>query len=61
MAGKGDGFVDWLTNEILFYGGIAVAIASLAAALLYFCITQIKKVRLDARLDAEYGERTHKK
>ncbi len=53
--------MDWLTNEILFYGGIAAAIASLAAALLYFCITQIKKVRLDARLDAEYGERTHKK
>lgn len=50
-----------LTNEMLFYGGIAVSVISLVMALLYFCLTQIKKVRLDTRLDAEYGKRTDKK
>lgn len=50
-----------LTNEMLFYGGIVVAATSLVMALLYFCFTQIKKLRLDARLNTEYGERTYKK
>lgn len=49
--------MNWLTNELLFYGGMAVAIGSLIAAILYFCISQIGKVRLDAQLDAEYGKK----
>lgn len=49
--------MNWLTNEVLFYGGIVIAAGSLAAALFYFFITQIKKVRLEAKLDMEYGEK----
>ncbi len=58
---KGEFFVNELTNEMLFYGGTVVAATSLVMALLYFCFTQIKKLRLDARLNTEYGERTYKK
>lgn len=50
-------FMNWLTDEMLFYGGIAVAAGSLVVMALYFCVTQIKKVRLDIRLNAEYGEK----
>lgn len=49
--------MDWLTNEILFYGGIAVALASLAAAFISFFVIQIRKIRLDAQLNVEYGEK----
>lgn len=49
--------MDWLTNEILFYGGLAVAVCSLVLAVIYFSVSQIKKARLNTRLDAEYGEK----
>lgn len=49
--------MDWFTDEILFYGGIVVAAGSFFTAVIYFLISQIRKVRLNARLDIEYGER----
>lgn len=49
--------MDWLTDEILFYGGMAVAAGSLVMAMLCFCISEINKLRLNIRLDAEYGKR----
>jgi len=52
-----DVFMDWLTDEILFYGGIAIAAISLIAAIFYFSLSQIRRIRLNARLDAEYGEK----
>lgn len=52
--------MEWITNELLFYGGIAAAGCSLFAMVFCLCIFQIKKVRLNARLDAEYGERKKK-
>ncbi len=49
--------MNWFTDEILFYGGIVVIAGSLMAAVLYFFVSQIRKVRLNAQLDAEYGEK----
>lgn len=53
--------MNWLSNEILFYGGAAAAIFSVAAAFVYFCFSRISAVRLNAKLDAEYGEKGKKK
>lgn len=48
--------MEWLTNEILLYGGIVAAVGSVVAAIIYFSISQIKKIRLNIQLDAEYGK-----
>lgn len=53
--------MDWLTDEMLFFGGIAVAAASALLTLIYFFISHVGKKRLNAKLDAEYGEREHGK
>lgn len=49
--------MDWLTNEVLFYGGITIIGCSLLSAIIFLCASKIKAVRLNAQLDAEYGER----
>lgn len=49
--------MDCITNEAIFYGGIIIAACSLLAALIYFFISKIRKMNLDARLDAEYGKK----
>lgn len=49
-----------LTNEILFYGGLAITGCTLLAAFIYLCMSHIKKIRLDAQLDAEYGKKNKK-
>lgn len=46
----------FITDEMLFYGGIAVAGGALLLLLIYGCVSQMKKIQLNARLDAEYGE-----
>lgn len=50
-----------LTNEALFYGGIAVAGCSLAAAVIYFSIAYVRWIRLNIKLDEEYGKEERKK
>lgn len=49
--------MNWITDELLFYGGIATAAGSIVLAILYFSVSQIKKIRLDVKLNAEYGEK----
>lgn len=49
-----------LTDEMLFYGGMAAAGCAALALILCLCVSQIKKIRLNVRLDAEYGERKKK-
>ena len=44
-----------VTDQTLFYGGMALAGGSALAAFLFFCVFQIRRIRLNARLDAEYG------
>lgn len=50
----------WLTDEILFYGGMAAAGGALAAALIYCVLSHIGMIRLCARLEAEYGAKQKK-
>ncbi len=49
-----------LTDEVLFYGGIIITGCSLLLAIIFLCISKIKKIRLDAQLDEEYGKRKKK-
>lgn len=52
--------MEWITDELLFYGGMTVAGCAVLALILCLCVSQIKKVRLSIRLDNEYGEREKK-
>lgn len=45
-----------ITNEMMFYGGIVIAAAALAAGIVCLLTLKIKKIKLDAQLDEEYGE-----
>lgn len=49
--------MEWLTDEILYVSGLVIAGCSLVSGFLSLCILKIKKVRLDAQLTAEYGEK----
>lgn len=49
--------MSWLTNEVLFYGGIIITVCSILSAVIYFCVSKIKKLKLKAQLESEYGER----
>lgn len=49
--------MSWLTDEILFYGGMIVAGGSFLMAILYFCVAKVQAVKLEAQLNAEYGEK----
>jgi hypothetical protein len=54
-------FVERLTNEVMFYGGLAiVAVAALAAIALTFVLI-INRMRLNAKFTAEYGEKRNGK
>lgn len=49
--------MDFLTNEMLFYGGMIVAAGAAVLGVVVFCVFQVQKVRLNVRLDQEYGEK----
>lgn len=46
-------------SEMLFYGGIALMAAAVAAGVVAFTILRISGKRLKARLEAEYGKKRH--
>ena len=48
-------------GELMFYGGIAITAVSLAVLLIFLCVFQVIKMRLDLKLDEEYGKRKKKK
>lgn len=48
-------------GELMFYGGIAVTAVSLAVLLIFLCVIQVIKMRLDLKLDEEYGKRKKRK
>ncbi len=47
----------YLTNEILFYGGVIITIIVVVAFVIYLCISQIIKIKLNTKMDLEYGEK----
>lgn len=44
-----------ITNEMMFYGGIAIAVTALITGLVCLLFLRVKKSKLDTQLDAEYG------
>ena len=53
--------MEWLTDELLCYGGAALAGITMTAAVLYLLISKIQFLRLESRLDHEYGTGLRKK
>lgn len=51
--------MEWLTDELLFYGGMIIAACSLLTASIGLIILLIRKKYLNARLDMEYGKKEH--
>ncbi len=49
--------MNWLTNEVMLYGGIIVSACSLITGLVYLGVSHIRRLRLDIQLDEEYGKR----
>ncbi len=47
--------MDWFSDEILFYGGLIMAGVVLVILVVCLCVSHVRLVRLNARLDAEYG------
>ena len=45
-----------ITNEIMFYGGIVTAATALVTGIICLLALKMKKIKLNAQLDAEYGE-----
>lgn len=48
--------MEWLTNEVLFYGGLAIAVVSAIVGLAHLVVSKFKAFRLKTQLIAEYGE-----
>lgn len=48
--------MEWVTNEMIFYCGIFLTGASILVAVIFFCISKVKLIKLNAQLDKEYGE-----
>lgn len=46
----------WFSNELLFYGGIAIMVIAVLAAILLFFTFRIKILHLNMKLNSEYGE-----
>lgn len=49
--------MDWLTNEVMLYGGGAVFVGTAAVAAIYSVILRIQWLRMNKQMDEEYGKR----
>lgn len=45
-------------NELLFYGGISVVVLTLVSAVVFFVLFYVNKIKLNAKFDKEYGEKS---
>lgn len=50
--------MNWITDEFLFIIGISIASAALIIGLVSFVVYKIKKEKLKAIFEKEYGEDT---
>ena len=48
--------MDWLTNEVLLYGGIVITVISVVVGIIHLVVSKFKALRLKTQLTAEYGE-----
>lgn len=49
--------MDWLTDSVIFYGGLIISSASLLIAIAAIFVLRSRKKKLSAKLDEEYGRR----
>lgn len=49
--------MEWLTNEMIFYIGIGIAVCSVLSSVIYFLLSQIRWIRMKVQLDEEYGKK----
>lgn len=49
--------MEWLTNEVLFCGGLVIATVSAVVGLVHLIVSKFKAFRLKTQLIAEYGEK----
>ena len=52
--------MEWISNEMIFYGGIIISSVALLLAIVFAFVFTIKKINLKARLDSEYGKQIAK-
>ncbi len=48
--------MEWITNEILLYGGLCMAVVAAIALVICFVTYKFKKVKLFNQLNKEYGD-----
>lgn len=46
----------WMTDGVLFYGGIIIAGSSFVMSMIYLIVSHIRKIHIDIQLDEEYGK-----
>jgi len=44
-----------ITDEMIFYGGLAISAVTLVSGIICLLLLKMKRIRLDAQFDAEYG------
>lgn len=48
--------MEWITNELILYGGLCLAALSVVALIIYFVSYKFRKMKLTNQLIKEYGE-----
>lgn len=51
--------IEWLSDERLYYGGMAFALIAAVVILVYFITSRIAISHLKKQFDREYGEKMH--
>lgn len=46
-----------LSNEVLFYGGIAVIVIAFILAIIFVSVYKINRIRITTQLEVEYGKK----
>lgn len=48
--------MDWLTDEMIFYIGLAIALLGVVLAVISLFLYKLKKEKLMSKYNTEYGE-----
>lgn len=48
--------MEWLTNEVLLYGGIGIVVCTVVMAIIYSSVLRIQWIRMNVQMDEEYGK-----
>lgn len=53
--------MDWLTDEMIFYIGLVIALLGVVLAVVSLFLYKLKKEKLMSKYNTEYGEITKRK